>query len=332
MKLPALLVSDLHLTASPKDEYRWALFPWLAQQCAKWEVQTLCILGDLTDAKDYHSAELVNRVVASIQALKACAPRIIILMGNHDYLRAGHAFFSFLSTMPGVTFVTQPLDTSAEGESCLFLPHTRTPAKDWADYDFSHYQYVFMHQTVKGSKASNGMLMDGEQLPDLSAAGKVWSGDIHVPQTIGCVEYVGSPYHVHFGDRFRPRCIVLDRRTEVIRFPSISRLAVTVDSFDALKALRLNAGDQIKLSFNLQRSEVHGWRDIRRAADDYLRSIGAEVHGIELVVPKTTKRVRVGHATQTTATPADIVQAFVEREDLGAESLDVAIEVLDATR
>jgi hypothetical protein len=333
MKFPALLASDLHLTANPLDEYRWGLFGWLREQCVTWEIQTLCILGDLTDAKDYHSAELVNRVVREIVRLKECVPRLIILMGNHDYLRSGHAFFGFLSSIPGVTFAASILDTSSEGEPCLFLPHTKNPAKDWAGLDFSHYRFLFMHQTVTGSKASNGQTMNGEALPDLSVAGKVWSGDIHVPQHVGPVEYVGSPYHVHFGDSFKPRCVVIQSRgrREDLTFPTISRFTLAVSGLAELGRLKFRAGDQVKLRLALARADMHQWAAIKRDSTDYLRGLGVEVCGVELVAPKTRNRVQTAdqpRAARRAMTPEDIVSEFVRREDLGADALDAALEAL----
>jgi hypothetical protein len=335
MKLPAVITTDWHLTANPRDEYRWGLVDWLITQQPKWEAETLCILGDLTDAKDHHGAELVNRIVLAVTRLSTFYRRIIILMGNHDYLRAGHAFFSFLSTIPGVTFVTKPLDTCAEGAACLFLPHTKTPAADWAGFDFSYFEFVFMHQTFKGAKASNGQEMDGEPMPDLSQAGRVLSGDIHVPQKIGPLEYVGSPYHVHFGDRFRPRCLVLGfggrGKVDEIRYSTISRVTLDVDSLAALRGQRLHEGDQVKVRFKLSAADLFAWRAIRAQAQSWLQDKGVDVHGIELIAPGARRRVRVGFDDGGT-TPEAVIQGYVEREDLGADCLDIGLEIIDASR
>jgi hypothetical protein len=197
-----------------------------------------CISGDLTDAKDYHSAHLVNQVVCEMNLLALEVEEMIVLMGNHDYLKAGYPpFFAFMQALPNVTMAYKPTESLDGGVSAFFLPHTRNPAKDWKGLDLSHYNYVFMHQTIKGSISSNGTAMEGEELPDLSKAGKIYSGDIHVPQVIGPIEYVGSPYHVHFGDRFKARCIVIDRmqRKKDIFFESPERLGLKVSSLRELK-------------------------------------------------------------------------------------------------
>src|SRR5690242_16678391 len=110
MQLPALIVSDLHHVESPSCEYRWSLWPWLAKTIQEERVKTLLVLGDLTDRKDNHSSELVNRIVRVIRDLQRDCPgiRIIILTGNHDWLKGGEEYFRFLNHLDNVTFVTRP--------------------------------------------------------------------------------------------------------------------------------------------------------------------------------------------------------------------------------
>lgn len=330
MKLPAILCSDLHLTANPRDAYRWDLFPWLVKQAAKNNARTVAILGDLTDAKDYHSSQLVNMVACNIKVLASNGVQVLILKGNHDYLQTGHAFFEFLSLLPNVTFINTPLDTSSEGEACMWLPHSKQPAKDWHGMDLSHYRHVFMHQTVSGSIASNGQAMPGESLPDILAnAGKVWSGDIHVPQVIGGVEYVGSPYHVHFGDSFKPRCIVLeeDGSARDIRFRTLSRRTVDIEGPKDIEGLNLASGDQVKVRVHLKRHQVHEWQAIRRDVNNRLTILLVEVCGIELVAPKP--RVRAGLVnTPHSSNPEDVVLRYVEQQELGGDMLNVGLDLL----
>ena len=302
MKLPALLVSDLHLTDTPADEYRWALFPWLINPCAMHKVHTLIVGGDLTDAKDYHSAQLTNRVVRSMLMVAQHVTKMIVLRGNHDYLRDGHTFFEFLNLWPNITFVTRPMDTSAEGEHAVFLPYSKNPVLDWGDVSTPGYHWAFMHQTVKGARSSNGEAMEGTNVPDLSGIGKVYSGDIHVPQTTGCVEYIGSPYPVYFGDAFRGRAVLLkeDGKAQSLRMPTIRRMSIKATSLDDIEAQRLKAGDQVKIELRLPAALAHEWKAQRR----------------EVVALKEH-------------TPSEMVVQYVEQESLGADALQVGLEVLD---
>jgi len=331
MKYPILITSDLHLTAAPSTSYRWGLFPWLAAQIKEHHVRTLLILGDLTDAKDGHSAELVNRIVMAINSLPIDDVRI--LCGNHDWLKKGQEFFRFLNLLPNVEFMVKPTeDMDTVGPSAYFLPYSKDPAADWKGMDFSHYDLLFLHQTVKGAIASNGQEMDGEPLPALNAS-RVYSGDIHVPQVIGGLTYVGSPYHVHFGDAFTPRCLLLDKRGEQydLHFKTISRIVVKVSSQRELQRKRFKEGDQVKLRFELPESDAHQWSALRRNAVAYLTDQGVEVHGVELIVSKTRKRVDLGgKRSRASYTPQESILRFVEHEELGAELLDAGLDILEA--
>lgn len=296
-------------------------------------MQSLVIAGDITDAKDYHSATLVNKVVDSIMMLKARVPEIYILMGNHDFFKGGHPYFQFLNHIPGLHYISKPFEACLDdGPGAIFLPYTKTPMADWKGMDFSHFDYLFMHQTAPGSVASNGQKMDGEELPSLKGP-KVYSGDIHVPQVIGNIEYIGSPYHVHFGDRFKPRCVLLDRRNRPVdlHFETISRITVTVSSAAELTHLDLKKGDQVKLRVKLTPEEKQDWHFIKPAAIFNLRSKGVIVQDVELVMERSTRRLISRSATPGAVkleSEADTVLRYVLAEELGADVLDMGLELI----
>ena len=331
-----MLTSDLHLTASASTEYRWGLFPWLATQIREERAKTLLILGDLTDAKDGHSAVLVNRVVNEIAKLAELC-RVVILCGNHDFLQRGHMFFEFLRAIPNVDVITEPQeDMGIDPTLAYYLPYSKEPAKDWAHLrDFSMYRYLFMHQTIKGARASNGQIMEGEALPDiLGTAAKVYSGDIHVPQVIWPIEYVGSPYHVHFGDKFKPRVIVLEKSGLAVdlHFKTISRLALKVSSVRELEGLRLNAGDQVKLSIHLDATDRHDWARIRREAMAVLSDQGIDMHGIELVTDAVTKRTMTAKRSEHRDAPADVLLRYAQSEGFSGDTLDAGLELIERNK
>jgi hypothetical protein len=266
--------------------------------------------------------------VQQVKRLREKVDEVVINMGNHDCLREGHAYFAFLNAIPGVQFVTKPTELMMDnGPSAYMLPHTRTPAQTWAGMDFSHYDFLFLHQTVKGAVSSNGQEMDGEALPALNA-GKVYSGDIHVPQICGAVEYVGSPYHVHFGDRFKPRCVLLDRRRRAVdlHFKTISRVALTVSSLEELRAAELQRGDHVKVKLVLSEAEAHEWAAKRRAIADYLRRQEVEVHGLKLEVSKSMRRRMAVAGAPPQFSPKSSVVDFVLNNGLGAEAGDLGLE------
>ena len=299
-------------------------------------MKSLVIAGDLTDRKDYHDSALVNRIVRSLVSLAKAAGQVTILMGNHDFLRDGHAFFDFLNVVPGIRFITRPADDSeAAGPLTMFLPYTKNPRADWQGMDFSHYAYLFMHQTAPGSVASNGQKMDGEELPSLKGP-KVYSGDIHVPQVCGDIEYIGSPYHVHFGDRFEPRVILIDSRERPVDlfYPTISRLTLTVNSLRELKSTTgMHPKDQVKLRVRLAAADKHDWHRIRREATAWLREQQVEVHDVELLVQASTRRL-IGQAAPSPvpkpATTTDAVLDYVLAEELGPDALEMGYDLVQS--
>ena len=260
---------------------------------------------------------------------------IEILMGNHDYLRAGHAYFEFLSVLEGVRFITAPRDDGeAGGPLTLFLPHTKDPRADWAGMDFSHFSYIFMHQTAPGSVASNGQKMDGEALPSLKGP-KVYSGDIHVPQVCGDIEYIGSPYHVHFGDKFKPRAVLLDKRGRAhdLHFETLSRVTLTVESIEDLhlEVKFLKPGDQVKVRIKLTQADKHQWHVLRREVVEVLKRHQVELHDIELVLARSQRRLIGGNGEKpvpASESGADAVLRYVLREELGPDALDLGLELV----
>lgn len=268
----ALFISDLHLTANARDEYRWELFEWLIEQCPLLGVKELYILGDLTDAKDYHSAKLVNRVVRKLTEVRHAAQllEIIILRGNHDGLDPDCAYFKFLGKIPYITYHDHPYQKQIGGQEVLFLPHTVDPVKAWDAVDMHGAEVILMHATITGSLAENGQALQGIPASLLATArrAKILSGDVHVPQQLGRITYVGAPYPVRFGDKFTGRALLTKNwhTFESVPIPSIQRMKVqaTVDGMPRGYANLLRPKDQVKVELLLQPSEFGEWDRVKR--------------------------------------------------------------------
>lgn len=338
MRLPALLTADLHLVAEPACEYRWQLFKWLHPIIKEERVKTLCILGDLVDRKDNHPAVLVNRIADELRWLvKDTGVEVNVLAGNHDWLKEGEEFFRFLRHIPGINYITEPWEhPDTKGPLSMFLPFTKDPNAAWKDLGYMEaYEYVFMHQTIKGAIASNGERMSaGESFPDIfDGVGKVYSGDIHVPQIIGSVEYVGSPYHVHFGDNFKPRVVLLEVNGNPVdlHIPDMpKRVTLEATSMAQLKSFYWQRGDQAKIRLKLRPEERHEWSAFRREAAAWLRSRDVYVHGIELIaLGGDGQRITHNRARRLSGmSPADALQRYVEDEELGGDAFETGMRLL----
>lgn len=324
---PALLTTDLHLTDAPADEYRWSIFDTIEEQRRKHKARTLLILGDITDAKDRHSSTLVNRIV---DALTGTGMQTIILQGNHDYLLLGHPFFEFLNSIPGVQFITKPTRI----DNWVFLPHSRKtplPGLDLIDSSVSH---CFMHQTVNGATASNGQRMEGEitskGLPRPSTC-KYYSGDIHVPQFCGHVEYVGSPYPVHFGDAYKPRMIVLEDEEDTIVVPwrGIRREVADIDAASDLDKHDLEHNDQLKVRLHLSRAEAAEWHVHKEAVQVWCDKRGVRLSSIELQLPPVRRQLIEHDAPQARdVAPLSVLQRYASSRGIDEEVLAIGSSII----
>lgn len=295
-------------------------------------LNTLLILGDLTDAKDNHSARLVNRIVHALTDLNV--KNVYVLKGNHDYALDGWPFFKFLRHLPGFHYIDSP---TRVGEDILFLPHTRDPKKDWAGVDFRRYAYVFMHQTVSGAVASNGEVMEADSglQPSFRAPRtKIFSGDIHVPQVVGDVEYVGSPYPVHFGDTFRGRVVAVGKEgsRQDLFLPTIRKVMLAVRSEADVEKAALRKGDQVKIRVDLPRSQRGEWHTVREAVLAAVREAGAVPCGIELVSRAPLRRLLTGdaEALQRSARtgPDSVLRRYAAHQKVDEETLAEGLELM----
>lgn len=290
-----ILLSDLHLTDNPDDEYRWKVFPFLRDKISALglELKVLFILGDLCQNKDRHSAVLVNRVVENIVGLyRAGLNRIVILTGNHDGV-GGAAYFEFLKWFPYITMVTKPCIEQIGLSSIALLPHTKTPEQDWKSIHFRGLHYVFAHATVKGAKSETGYALPGEggilesltrmKLGITAGPSRVWSGDVHVPQKIGQLEYVGAPYPIRFGDSYKGRIVLLDNHKQTDwHMPTIKKASVSISDVSELDKAWLKAGDQLKVELVLPREDRHAWHQQRDKIAAWCQQKGVGLYGVEL--------------------------------------------------
>lgn len=336
--MTALLTSDVHMTASARDSYRWGLFDWLLEQAVKLKVHVLIINGDLTDAKDRHPASLADRLVRALAALgQVC--QVVVLKGNHDYIDPLTPFFGFVELLPGVVFATEPVALDcrmADREvPVLFLPSTANPEEDWAHLTFlSDYDYIFCHQTFSGAVRDNGTKSEEGASVSLfdGFTGKVYSGDIHVPQRVGLVEYIGSPYRIDFGDSYTPRVIHIDAagRTHNLHFPCPQKHLVEVsaenDVVHTMDGRVPNRGDQIKVRVTLKRADVVRWPEVRKNIQAHAEEHGYELFGPELRIAPEASVKAPGNAPQRRGW-AEIVKDYAAQAGADAELTAVGVEI-----
>jgi len=267
--MKVLIVSDTHLTNNAQDEYRWEILEQAPKLAKEHGCEQIYHLGDITDKKDNHSSLLVNRVTELFTFFARHYP-VKILFGNHDYQIESRQFFTFLDQIDNIQCFKEPTKI----DNTYWLPHTRDPIEKWGDLNFDKVNLVFMHQSVIGSKMSNmcelNYALDLNWLVDkISKNVKIYSGDIHVPQDIRQLTYIGTPYPIAYGDEYNGRMIVLDLNTKkyqpiLINHPR--RLSLKAYGQDAAKDLikeNCKSNDSIKMVVTLDKKDLLDWQEIK---------------------------------------------------------------------
>jgi hypothetical protein len=323
-----IFCGDTHFTDNARDAYRFGLFPWLREQQKKWDPAVTFLAGDITDAKDRHSASLVNKIVEGLLLLK---PPVYICMGNHDYRDPNNPFFKFLNHIDGIRFITEPCVT--EHGNIAIIPHYRTQA----DFDAAvrhtagcNPSGFLIHQTFDGAIAETGARLSGlsaSLIESVKAPLGVYAGDVHRPQRSGKVTYIGCPYHVRFGDNFSPRVIKRDGTFANLTFPAPFKWALTIrDEQNILTNKELCRFDQVKLTVELTREEVVDWKGIKKRIVAACRERELEIHGVKLEVSNSAPRERIKSVEGQTS--KETYLEFCRNENIGSDIKKAGLKLL----
>jgi hypothetical protein len=326
-----LLTTDWHLTDNPEDEYRWAIIEHVLHAVIQYDVDVVFILGDIADRKDRHSGALVNRLVEELRKIAARAP-VVILRGNHDTPLRGPAFWEFLSRIDRIEYITEPTEWHLFDNNkpdLWLLPFTATPHETWQGR-FSNYRALFMHATVSGAVVENGMVMQNSKFPLLPRSVTVYSGDVHTPQTVGNVTYVGAPHPVKFGDRYPCRMLLLDEAYNIkLELPLAGMRKYMLDLSDVseLRHMAVKHGDQVKIRFQCPPGGITGWGAVEAEIARWAAARGVVVAGTEVMVDSV-----YAARPDTEQSPEQILRAFAAQERITKELLAVGLSLLDKAR
>ncbi len=345
-----LTSADIHLSPKPDHEYRWQAMGQLAKHAARFDVVATVIAGDLTDAKDRHPASFVNRVVDGVGSVAAVGKPVFVMKGNHDYVDESCPFFQFLREIENVVYVMEPGEYWIDGESVLLIPHVKSwnPRSDWRRKFLLNgdWNVIICHQTFGGAKASNGFELDGVPLAAVSKENtggtRVLAGDIHVPQKIGNVTYIGSPHPVFFGDTFEPGFVFWDLEEEKvsrIKRTTIRRLVMNYHTLPGeefmthAESFSAREGDHVIFRYHGFREEASDWPHIRRRYLEKANNLGFKVFGSEFIVTREKKMPTSCRATfddnvETPESDDEEFELFCRETDVPKEFVKVGRELL----
>jgi hypothetical protein len=336
--MTVLVTADLHFSANPRDAYRHAFMDRLHKMLGTYDVQHLLILGDLTEEKDKHGSWLTNQVVDHVRALSECCP-VTILQGNHDAVDPAYPFFQFLKYVGyhDVQWVGSPIlkDLPDLGK-CCFLPHTNNPDRDWSGIkkSFRDCSYIFAHATFAGVKVGAGRELDGTPTSLFPKDARVIAGDIHAPVKVGCVEYVGAPYLVDFGDDYEPRVLLLDgdEPPRSVKCPGPQKRLIVVDDVEDLPGMleEGHTGDVLRVRVRLDREQLHGsWPTIKDAVKRLCDEAGCALNSVQPIFtdPDPISKTPVC-ASGSRLEDSELVQNYCERLGAPNRVLDIGKQFL----
>lgn len=327
-----ILTSDWHLTDNPDDDYRWDVFKILENAMVTHGSREIMILGDLCDRKDRHSGVLVNRLIFEFTKLIMVGGKITIIMGNHDRPMNGPAYWTFLNEHNNIEFFDKPfMRNHPQLGRKLFLPYSANPKVEWDDINFRSAHAIFMHQTVTGVR-ENGVTFTNDKMPDLPDI-PIYSGDIHTPQRVGPVCYVGAPHPVKFGDDYQCRMLVLDElyhiKTRIDLDPPRKCIA-EVSSIKQLDSLKLKAGDQVRIRWKLPIGELDRWEVDQETVAEWQAKSGVKISSLEPTIVMEAKTA--DQPAQIAEEPSAILKQFAEEEGITGPMLDYGLELIEKAK
>lgn len=316
--MSVLVTADLHFSDNQRDNYRHEFVDILIDIMKRRKVKTLLILGDLTEAKDHHGAWLVNTVVKSLTDLLTVCP-IYFLRGNHDGLDPSNPFFEFLHYLQAESnnrfvWINTPMTKKIKDlGKCLFLPHTTNYKKDWKGINMKSPDFIFCHNTFKGTQIGNAPEMDGVPTSVFPKNSRVYSGDTHVPMSLGPVEYVGSPYLVDFGDDYEPRVLLFKKQSMYsIACPGSQKRLIHAECLETEKKVRLhfgvgvrNEGDIVKVRVTVTPEQYMSWQAIRDKVWSWAGKLGLLVHSVQPVYNRGALKVSIPRIDSKAITKLD---------------------------
>ena len=285
----------------------------------------------MTDSKDRHSAWLVNRIVRYlVQFTKTC--RVIVIPGNHDYLDEAHPFFAFVGRIPGLQWIRKPTMNSMDE---LFLPHTNDHRRDWSVIDGrfpSHFTTIWTHNTFSGATIAPGItLPEGHGIPlaDLPKAKRVFSGDVHIPQQLRHLIYVGPPYTIDFGDDYRPRVLLVDDDIQSIPIPGPQKRLVEFRAEHGVGTglHELHQGDLLKVRVHLTPDQVPRWAQYRDDVQQWGEKFGYVIVTVQPVVTQRSSKPLLSRVHRA-ADDQQLLREFAKRRGLDDLTLTAGLNLI----
>jgi len=189
-------------------------------------IRYLIFLGDVFELKDRVPNHILSEFKHRLEQILDKYIHVYFLVGNHDYNLLDYTTLDVfqdkihLIDEPKLAMMDELLKYGV-----YFIPYQRK----WEDfiqawnnipYDYwgSQLKAIFFHQTLPGGIYDNGtQTAPGTWQPSYHSNLLYVAGDLHIPQKVGKIQYLGSPYPTKFGTPDQNYYVwTLDRFTNAI--------------------------------------------------------------------------------------------------------------------
>lgn len=205
------LIGDLHMGVRTGNEdffeFQANYIDHFIDECVAKGVTHIVNPGDFFDVRKSMNIRVLDYVKTRFAA-KVASSGIdwIFVPGNHDiFLKHSNAITAMriFDGMPGVTVIEKPTDIVLGGKVCLMMP--------WLDDDLSQNleanlkaskaEYMFGHLEMAGFPMYAGSIAPhGLSVDTFKQFKQVWTGHYHTISSRQNIQYLGSPYHLTWGD------------------------------------------------------------------------------------------------------------------------------------
>lgn len=219
-------------------------------------INTIVILGDVLHTMNIINTHCLNAAIQFFKKLDVLGIKIMILVGNHDYigpneyLTKNHWMNAISEFNPkNITIV----DTVITHGGNVYIPYVPTGRFNEAlsTIDLQNIKYIFCHQEFLGARYEFGNVV--------SDHGDVWdkkpivvSGHIHKRQWLNKnIYYTGTPYQTRFNEE-SDKTIALIKNDTINEFSlDLPKMITLYKTISDLKKLQFDSNHLYKIILNI---------------------------------------------------------------------------------
>jgi len=205
------IIGDLHFGVRNGNEsffeFQADYIDHFIDKCVALGVEHIVNPGDFFDVRKSTNTRVVDYVLGRFKKkLESTDITWYATPGNHDiFLRSSNALTAcrLFDSNENVVLYEQPTDVMIGGKTFLMMPWLdeqigpdleKHIASSRADYCFGHFEFAGFPMYA-GSVAPHGLSIE-----PFKKFKRVWSGHYHTISERQNIQYLGSPYHLTWGD------------------------------------------------------------------------------------------------------------------------------------